>query len=80
MPDFFGENSIGKMSHNIFKCTVLLFPALRDMAPFENQFLEMSFFPIFCIALNQCTLSATTFYIHFERSKIFLLTVLYAGC
>lgn len=33
---FSGENSIGKMSYNILKHTVLLFPALRDTAPFEN--------------------------------------------
>lgn len=32
------------MPYNILKHAVLLFPALKDTVPFENQFLEIRFF------------------------------------
>ena len=59
------------MPYTILRHMVLLFPALRDTVPFKNQFLEIRFFSIFCMSLNQGTMSAITSYIHFKRSKSF---------
>ena len=74
---FSGENKNWKIPDAILRYQVLLFLIPRDTVPFENQFLEVSFFNILYVFKPRYTVS----YIlsTFQARWGFLLTVLKSG-